>query len=230
MTEPTATGAADAESAPRGVPDLQVEHRLWQRHEVVVGIDEVGRGAIAGPVTVGACAVHRDAALRMPDGLKDSKLLSAKRRLALAPLVDAWGIVALGHASAREVDELGIIEALALAGRRALDELVVRGITPSTSALLLDGTHDWLARGGISGAIVRAKADRDCGSVAAASIAAKVARDALMTELDAQVPGYGWAGNKGYGSAAHFAAIAALGPTEWHRRTWLKSETTLSGV
>jgi ribonuclease HII len=208
-------------------PTLEFEESLHASGaRFVIGCDEVGRGAIAGPVAVGLSLVDADIAPH-PAGLRDSKLLSEKRREALEPLARAWvRSSAVGMADASEVDEIGIMAALALAGRRAFDALVAdRGILPET-VVLLDGSHDWLSGSlGSSGPVVRTrvKADRDCASVAAASVIAKVHRDRLMIDADALTPGYHWAGNKGYASAQHYAAIDELGPTDLHRRTWLRA-------
>lgn len=206
------------------VPNLEVETALHGSGvRLVIGCDEVGRGAIAGPVAVGLCVV--DATVGpVPIGLKDSKLLSEKRREAIAPLAAQWVLFsAVGTASAQEVDGVGIIAALGLAGKRALVMLHEQGAAIRDGAVLLDGSHDWLTSALASPlrVITRVKADRDCASVAAASVIAKVHRDRLMIQADAAQPGYGWSGNKGYGSAGHFAAIAQLGATEFHRHTWL---------
>ncbi len=189
----------------------------------MIGMDEVGRGAIAGPVAVGASVVDQSVGAH-PAGLRDSKLLSEKRRDAMAPLAQSWSrFSAVGLASAAEVDELGIVAALGIAGKRALVSLHEAGAAIAESVVLLDGSHNWLSAALASPlpVHVRVKADRDCASVAAASVIAKVHRDALMIEADSLSPGYGWASNKGYGSAGHFAAIAELGATDFHRRTWL---------
>ena len=190
----------------------------------VIGCDEVGRGAIAGPVAVGFSVVGVGIG-KHPAGLRDSKMLSEKRREELSPLAQKWShFSAVGLASALEVDAIGIIAALALAGKRALTELHEAGLPIHESVVLLDGSHDWLTPGLAKPPRVRTlvKADRDCASVAAASVIAKVHRDHLMIEADAEHPGYGWPGNKGYGSADHFAAIDSLGPSPLHRHTWLK--------
>ncbi len=207
-------------------PNLEVETSLHAAgSRFVIGCDEVGRGAIAGPVAVGMCVV--DAAVSaFPAGLRDSKMLSEKRREALAPLSREWALFsAVGLASPLEVDELGISAALGLAGKRALGILHGAGASIRDSVVLLDGQVDWLNPSLASRVAVttRVKADRDCASVAAASVVAKVHRDHLMIQADAGTPGYGWAGNKGYGSAGHFAAIAELGATDFHRHSWLKA-------
>jgi ribonuclease HII len=206
-------------------PTLEVEaemHRGGARF--VIGIDEVGRGAIAGPVAVGLCVV--DAAVGAhPAGLRDSKMLSEKRRVELAPLTTEWALyTAVGLASAAEVDTIGIVAALGLAARRGLVLLHEAGARIGESVVLLDGSHDWLNPALATPVRVqtRVKADRDCASVAGASVVSKVHRDNLMIQADASSPGYGWADNKGYGSAEHLAAISQLGATDMHRRTWLK--------
>ncbi len=189
---------------------------------LVIGMDEVGRGAIAGPVTVGVCVVSIQTA-DAPPGLRDSKLLSPARREALVPLVREWAPVACGSASAAEIDELGISACLGLAGKRALIALHESGVRVGEAVVLLDGSHNWLtpALSSPLRVVTRTKADRDCAVVAGASVMAKVERDAVMIALGSQLPGYGWEGNKGYGSAGHFEAISSLGPTDHHRRTWL---------
>lgn len=224
-------------------PDLRHERALLRSGaRVVVGMDEVGRGALAGPVSVGAVAV--DLATRScPRGVADSKLLTAAARERLLPALGRWGTArAVGHAEPDEIDGLGIIAALRLAGRRALAALGV-----PVDVVLLDGSHDWLSTpaqgdlvemlaadlgdgvraGSVPGGATpeptvrtRVKADQRCASVAAASVLAKCARDALMTGLAAHHPGYGWAANKGYGAHEHVEALRRLGPTPVHRRSW----------
>ncbi len=213
-------------------PTLEVEAALARRighgPRIVVGVDEVGRGALAGPVAVGACALLLEDGREpvLPEGLRDSKKLTAKRREALIePLREAAHASAVGWASPAEIDEIGILPALTCAAVRALTALDVE-----IDAILLDGDVDVLTPALVSAAPgtgrpvpqveLRVSADRDCASVAAASILAKVARDARMVELDALAPDYGWASNKGYGSAKHREAIDRLGAHEHHRRSW----------
>lgn len=207
-------------------PTLEFESAMHARgHRYVIGCDEVGRGAIAGPVAVGLAVVDAGVGAH-PIGLRDSKMLAEKRREELAPLAASWALfTAVGLATADEVDRIGIIAALGLAGKRALIRLHELGASVRESVILLDGSHDWLtpALGSPLPVTTRVKADALCASVAAASVVAKVHRDRLMIEADAATPGYGWSGNKGYGSAAHFEAIARLGATDLHRRTWLKT-------
>lgn len=207
-------------------PTLDVERALLAAGATcVIGVDEVGRGALAGPVGVGVAVVNASA-LAFPAGLRDSKMLSEPRRELLAPLAMDWALhSAVGLASAHEVDQLGIIAALGLAGKRALGQLFAAGVDITGAVVLLDGNDDWLNRALNTplNVVTRVRADQDCASVAAASVIAKVHRDRLMIEADAVTPGYEWAGNKGYGSAAHRAAIALLGPTLLHRKSWLKN-------
>ena len=207
-------------------PDLRVERELLRAGaRVVVGMDEVGRGALAGPVSVGAVAV--DLSTRScPAGVADSKLLRPAARQALLPALSRWGRArAVGHASAAEIDEHGIIGALRLAGRRALAMIAV-----DVDVVLLDGSHDWLSQEATLFAADEAfdaprvrtlvRADQRCSSVAAASVLAKCERDALMTAHHERWPAYGWAGNKGYGAPEHLQALHALGPSELHRLSW----------
>lgn len=199
-------------------PTLDLERELHAGGaEWVIGCDEVGRGAIAGPVAVGMGAVLVDC-VEAPAGLRDSKLLTEKRREALYPLA--------------EVDRLGIVAALGLAGRRALAALHHQGVAVLRSVVLLDGAHDWLtpALGTPPPVRTRVKADRDCASVAAASVLAKVHRDRLMVAADADHPGYAWSSNKGYGSAAHYAGLAEHGPSPLHRLTWLREPVGAAGA
>jgi ribonuclease HII len=216
-------------------PTLGVESALHDEGaRFVIGCDEVGRGAIAGPVAVGLCVVDRFVG-NHPVGLRDSKMLSEKRREELAPQAAGWArYSAVGLATALEVDQLGIMVSLGLAGKRALAQLHELGASITESVLLLDGSFDWLTPVLTSPLRVRTriKADRDCASVAAASVVAKVHRDRMMIDYDGRYPGYGWSGNKGYGSAEHYAAIDSLGPSELHRMTWLHArsvDTEISG-
>lgn len=205
-------------------PTLSVERRLFRAgHAVVIGCDEVGRGAIAGPVAVGMTVIDQRRR-RIPVGLRDSKMLSEAKRELLAPVAAAWAVhSAVGLAGPEEVDAVGIIEALGRAGARALAALR-EAIDLSDAVVLLDGSHDWLTRQLDVAVTVmtRVKADQDCGSVAAASVLAKVHRDRMMIDAHESAPVYGWSGNKGYGSSAHYAAIAEHGPHAIHRHSWLR--------
>ncbi|WP_062134889.1 ribonuclease HII [Demequina aestuarii] len=223
---------------------LSHEASLWDAGATVVaGIDEVGRGALAGPVSVGVCAVARCDA--WPEGLADSKELTLPKRLAMADALVAFagtgfGLArAVGHARPAEIDEHGIIAALRLAGMRALSTIADAGVT--VDAVLLDGKHDWLTpppatlfedSAQVDDAVSASatvlvppvtmviKGDGLCASIAAGSVIAKVERDAIMTAAHRDHPEYGWDSNKGYGAASHLDAIRALGPTPLHRRSW----------
>jgi ribonuclease HII len=199
-----------------------VERRLLRDGAgLLASMDEVGRGAPAGPVAVGVVVIHASTP-PAPSGVRDSKLLTAPAREALVPAVERWAAdAAVGTATADEVDAFGVVGALRLAGQRALAALVIR-----PDLVLLDGSHDWMTDPdpvpGATGVpvVTRVKADLTCASVAAASILAKVHRDAMMTGLDLEYPGYGLAVNKGYGTADHLAALQRLGPTPQHRVSW----------
>lgn len=207
-------------------PTLELEWSLLEAGAThVAGIDEVGRGALAGPVSVGIAVVSREVG-EIPVGLTDSKLIRAAVREALIPQIEQWCVCsAVGHASAAEIDEVGIIAALRRAAVRALAALPV-----AADAVILDGSHDWLTRADDLFAdaddvitpptTMRVKADQTCASVSAASVVAKVERDAIMTALDLEYPGYGFSGHKGYGSDTHRAAIRGLGASDVHRKSW----------
>jgi ribonuclease HII len=204
-------------------PTLRWEKSLLAEGRVtIIGCDEVGRGAIAGPVAVGVAAVTIDVG-RVPKGLADSKLLTPARREALVPHVEAWATTAVGMASAGVVDQDGIMVALGLAGSRAIDALVTAGVSLDGAVVVLDGSYDWLTsslRDPLD-VLVRVKADRDCASVAAASVVAKVRRDAVMVRAHDSAPHYAWDSNKGYGSTAHYEGLRQNGPHGLHRTTWL---------
>lgn len=195
----------------------------------VAGIDEVGRGALAGPVMVGALLLRTPRPI--PSGLRDSKLLTEKRREELAPIVvewaDAW---AVGEASNAEIDQWGIRIALAIAADRALAALPLE-----PAHLMIDGPTN-LLRAPMNVAMEVAlppairfrhlpvttvvKGDQQCATIAGAALLAKVTRDRIMVEHAATYPEYGWEGNKGYGSEGHRSAIERFGPTPLHRLSW----------
>ncbi|KNE84163.1 MULTISPECIES: ribonuclease HII [Streptomyces] len=178
---------------------------------VVAGVDEVGRGAWAGPVTVCAAVTGLR---RPPEGLTDSKLLSPKRRTELAARLEGWVTAhALGHATPQEIDELGMTAALRLAAVRALEALPAR-----PDAVILDGKHDYLGAPWRVRTVI--KGDQACVAVAAASVLAKVRRDALMAELGRDHEEFAFGTNAGYPSPAHRAALAERGPTVHHRVSW----------
>lgn len=203
------------------LPTLATEASLLAAGAVTVaGMDEVGRGSLAGPVSVGVVVVDASVT-EVPEGLADSKLLSPHRRTGLLPRIAPWCLGhAVGHAEPEEIDAHGIVAALRLAGTRAL-----AGLGRPVDVVLLDGRHDWLTSPGAMATeqvpvLTMVKADLACASVAAASVLAKCERDAMMTALAADYPDYDWAANKGYGSPTHLAALRRLGPSPLHRRSW----------
>jgi ribonuclease HII len=212
------------------VPTLREERRLLRAgHPLVAGMDEVGRGALAGPVSVGVVVVG-PGTRSAPTGVRDSKLLTPAAREALVPRLRRWAIAwAVGHAEPDEIDAHGIIAALRLAGRRALADL-----PQLPGCVLLDGSHDWLSGAGEQLSLLEpaapgplpppvhtlVKADLRCAAVAAASVLAKVERDAIMVRRAREHPGYAWDENKGYSAPEHAQALARLGPCGQHRRTW----------
>lgn len=211
-----------------GSPTLRIERQLLRTDAgTVAGMDEVGRGALSGPVTVGVVVV--DLSVSALPGVRDSKLLSPSARAQLVPRIREWAVAsAVGHAQAWEIDEQGITGALRLAGLRALEAL---GLLPGL--VLLDGSHDWLSLpsqpsllddestlDAVPPVVTRVKADLTCTSVAAASVLAKTARDAIMIELHEQHPAYEWVENKGYASPGHIEALRRHGITPVHRRSW----------
>lgn len=200
---------------------------------VVVGIDEVGRGCLAGPVMVGICAVNGTES-DVPAGLNDSKALSEKKREQLfEPLKEWCWDWEVGAASAAEIDEIGIVKALRLAANRALQQMQKRGV--QVQQIILDGSHDWFTPPAADlfssmtptfpddqdlaiPVEMLVKGDQKAVCIAAAAVIAKVTRDRFMLEIED--PGYDWATNKGYGTAKHVAALKKLGPCAWHRHSW----------
>jgi ribonuclease HII len=199
-------------SRPRSKPPtLSEERRCWEAGEThVVGVDEVGRGAWAGPLTIGAVVLPPEGRV---NGIRDSKLLTPARREQLFDRIAEWAVAwAVGHATEHECDELGMSDAQRLATHRAIDALAV---TPDR--VLLDGNWnyvDWLP----SRTIV--KGDRLCLSIAAASVMAKVVRDRHMIAEATHHPAYGFDANKGYPAPEHVMALAGYGPSVIHRRSW----------
>ncbi len=188
------------------------------------GVDEVGRGCLFGPVFAAAAVVDGEAiALLQAAGLTDSKQLSARRRASLVPLIQtharAW---ALGQASAGEIDRHGIRTATERAMRRALHRLPA-----SPELLLVDGVLPLRGWNGEQRTLVAG--DQRCAAIAAASVLAKEARDALLRRLAVRYPGYGLERHVGYGTAVHRQAILKLGPTPLHRRSFLRNLLAAEG-
>ena len=197
---------------PRTVPSLARERALWaDGHEVVVGVDEVGRGSWAGPISVGAAILPRD---RRVYKVRDSKMLTESERERLFPRLTSWCAAwAVGHASQQECDDLGMSAAQKLAARRAIEGL---GVMPD--AVLVDGLWNFVGTGNVSRIV---KGDASCLSIATASILAKVTRDRIMRAEAEHFPAYDFDLNKGYPCPRHKAALAAFGPTSIHRRAWV---------
>jgi len=207
-------------------PTLDVEQSLHsQGVQFVAGVDEVGRGALAGPVSVGVAVVDSRVG-PVPNKLRDSKVISRSVREELIGPVSEWLVeYSIGHAEPTEIDEVGIVAALRLAWTRAYERLSIK-----PDHVILDGKHNWIAvpdsdlftaNVGIDVPVtMKVKADASCASVAAASVLAKVARDDVMRKAAQNFPAYGWEGNVGYGSAGHMQALVEFGATEFHRRSW----------
>lgn len=189
-------------------PDLAHERAaLAQGARVIAGVDEVGRGPLAGPVTAAAVILGPNP----PEGLDDSKKLSRPRREALAAAIKETCIWSCAHVSVEVIAEINILQAAHLAMRRA-----VEGLVQAPDFLLIDGVHLPKTLPCPAQAVVRG--DARSLSIAAASIVAKVERDRLMVDLAQQHPGYGWDHNAGYGTSEHLAALKNLGVTPYHRR------------
>jgi ribonuclease HII len=213
MVAPMATTAPMLRKAIKSKsPSLDYERVLWDAgHDVVVGIDEVGRGAWAGPLTLGAAVIPRD---RRVYKIRDSKMLTEREREAMFERIAAWCTAwSVGHATYAECDELGMSEAQRLAARRAIAGL---GLVPDR--VLVDGNWDFVG-GGITQRLV--KGDARCLSIAAASILAKVTRDRMMRAEAEHHPYWDFEFNKGYPCPRHKAALQGLGPSAIHRRSWV---------
>jgi ribonuclease HII len=229
--------ASRAKAAPprSKVPTLRYEREMWRSGAgLLAAVDEVGRGALAGPVTVGVVLLAADCK-PAPFGVADSKLLTPQARQRLVPRIRRWALdSAVGHASAAEIDQIGIIAALRLAAERAISQL---SLMPEW--ILLDGNHDYLTPPGtleLFGLPVLSaepdrwrcsvpvrtliKGDMRCSSIAAASVLAKTERDAMLISYAEQYPHYGFAENKAYASRQHLLALAEHGPCEIHRCSW----------
>ena len=192
-------------------PDFSYERAAMDRGFArIAGVDEVGRGPLAGPVT--ACAVVLDMS-RIPEGLNDSKKLSAQRRESLAEAILACAEVSVASTSVEEIDELNILRASHLAMERA-----VAGLLTPPDHCLIDG--NLIPKGLTVSAEAIVKGDSKSVSISAASIVAKIRRDYVMSALAQQYPGYGWETNAGYPSKSHRLALQNLGVTPHHRRSF----------
>ena len=209
------------------MPDFSVENSLGlQEKAAIAGVDEVGRGPLAGPVTAAALVINRTRSLGALSVLiDDSKRLSASRRTALAPVIQTIATVGLGWASREEIDRLNILGATMLAMRRAVEQLTMRLEGPVDFALI-DGNRD---PGLACPSRTVVKGDGLSLSIAAASIVAKVTRDRIMARLAVRYPDYGWERNAGYGTAEHRAALERVGVTPHHRKSFTPIAALLDG-
>ena len=191
----------------------EIENSLYsQQVQVICGVDEAGRGPLAGPVCAAAVILPRD--LQIP-GLTDSKKLTDKKRRELFPVIQQQAVAfGIGLASEQEIDEINILQATFLAMQRALDQL---GVKPDLA--LIDGNRE--TDFGLPVKTV-VKGDSLSANIAAASILAKVTRDDLLIQLAQEYPGYGFEIHKGYGTKAHYAALTEHGASPVHRRSFLK--------
>ncbi|MGI8517383.1 MAG: ribonuclease HII [Acidimicrobiia bacterium] len=194
-------------------PGLRVEREMWaEGYETVVGVDEVGRGSWAGPLSVGVAVVPREKRVYK---IRDSKLLTEPERELLFDRIANWcADWAVGHATQVECDELGMSEAQRLAARRAIEQL-----QRPPDRVVVDGNWDF-----VGGARRIVRGDRTCLSIAAASILAKVTRDRIMRAEAEHYPFWNFAANKGYPCPVHKAALQAFGPSAIHRRAWVFME------
>jgi len=192
-------------------PDFSIEREhMASGARWVVGIDEAGRGPIAGPVTAAAIILDPE---NTPDGLNDSKKLSIRRRERLFAEILETAVVGVAHASVDEIDELNILRASHLAMERACSQLSI-----SPSMALIDG--NLIPKGLRIPSVAIVRGDARSQSIAAASIVAKVTRDKIMVDLEQQYPGYDWAKNAGYPTKAHLEALRNIGVTPHHRRSF----------
>ena len=222
------------------VPSFKYEQDLLcEGYDWVIGLDEVGRGSLAGPVMVGAAVIGIKQVKEnyMPEGLADSKLLSEKRRGELYEPLQKWCTSwAVGSCTNKEIDEWGISYTLGVAALKAIakveEEIQISKKENTRIAAILDGPCDYIDK--VANTFdapyipepvkvhTLVKADRQCASVAAAAVLAKVTRDNLMVSLakNPKYAAYDWASNKGYGSLAHRNAIKKVGPSDLHRLSW----------
>lgn len=207
-----ATAGPLRQSIKHNAPGLRFEKKLWEAgNQLVAGIDEVGRGSWAGPLTLAAVVVPRHRRLYK---VRDSKMLTEPEREVMHDRILDWASgVSVAHASQQECDELGMSAAQKLAAQRALG-----GLGEPVDHVLVDGKWDFVESVPTTRIV---KGDAVSLSIAAASIVAKVTRDRIMGDWDRHYPAFGFASNKGYPCPRHKAALAAYGPTAVHRRSWV---------
>ncbi|MAT87858.1 MAG: ribonuclease HII [Aestuariivita sp.] len=202
-------------------PDFSFETNLYDLgFNIIAGVDEVGRGPLAGPVTASAVILDPN---NIPTGLKDSKTLSAKKRELLYDLILQSAHVAVAHVSVEEIDQINILQASLLAMKKAVGKL-----HPCPEYVLVDGKQVPYELSVPAQAIV--KGDSKSLSISAASIVAKITRDRLMVEMATQYPGYGWDKNAGYPTKEHQLALQHLGVSPHHRRSFKPIHNILYGI
>ncbi|MFC5369854.1 ribonuclease HII [Arcanobacterium bovis] len=226
-----------ARKSTRMKPDRLIEKEMLEQmsclgeNPILAGVDEVGRGSLAGPASVGIALIDSTTTDSFPDKLRDSKLLSPAVRQSLVEPTREWVLAAaVGHSTVEEINKWGIVAGLRAAAKRAVDELYAQGF--HIDAVLLDGSHDWWTSDGF-GALFDAvpqlpdvpvrtvvKGDAQCAVVAGASVLAKVSRDSLMESLAQEFPQYDWGSNKGYSSPKHVEALKEFGASIYHRTAW----------
>lgn len=200
------------------IPSLRVERSLLRAgHSLVGGIDEVGRGPLAGPIYVGLVVINADTPTA-PRGVRDSKLTKPAERTELAQLVRNWAWSTTASVDAQFIDRFGLTQALRECVNIAYANAQREGMAPSV--IILDGAHNFCDPDLPLSVVTRKKADQSASSVAAASIIAKVERDQFMRQRSIDFPGYGWERNSGYGTPEHQDAIKRLGVTKLHRTSF----------
>ena len=206
-------------------PTLRIEKALWAAgHDIVVGIDEVGRGSWAGPLAIGAAVLPKTGRV---NGVRDSKMLTERQREALFDKIASWCTAwSVGMVSHKECDEMGMSAAQKLAAKRAIEGL---GVLPDH--VLIDGNWDFIGESAPPGSVTKiVRGDATCLSISTASVLAKVTRDRLMRAESEHYPGFNFDSNKGYPCPTHKIALQAYGPTAIHRRSWVFMEHLIWGI
>jgi ribonuclease HII len=208
-------------------PTLQLEKSLWEKGYLVIGIDEVGRGALAGPVGVGAVCYHPadDCSKIEAMGIHDSKLLSPLQRAKLQPEIEKHLLASsIQYSSVEIINKYGIVSAVEKAVRSAVREVQLKLQTKKPLFLLLDAFPVKNVRGiPLQNQQAIIQGDSKCISIASAAILAKQERDRMMSKLSTLFPSYSWHENKGYGTKAHLYAIQNAGATKWHRTLYIRN-------
>ena len=200
------------------LPSLRLERSLLRAgHSLVGGVDEVGRGPLAGPIYIGLVVINVDTTTA-PRGIRDSKVTKPAERAQLAQLVTNWAWSTTASVDAQFIDRFGLTQALRECVNIAYENAQREGMAPSV--IILDGTHNFCDPDLPLSVVTRKKADQSASTVAAASIIAKVERDEFMRQRSIDFPGYGWERNSGYGTREHQDAIKRLGVTKLHRTSF----------